>query len=286
MRIDVLTVFPEMILAALPHGILGRALERKLLEVRVVNLRDYTHDRHRTTDDIPYGGGGGMIMKIEPIFAALEELDVADGRTRVALTDPRGRMFTQETAREWAADTHIVLLCGHYEGVDDRVREHLVTDEVSVGDYILTGGELPALLIIDALARLQPGALGDESAPDKDTFSDNLLEYPHYTRPREYRGWRVPDILLSGHHARIEQWRRWHQLRATRERRPDLFARIALSAADLRLIDSPEPQHPAHVDQSAGLAKGIAAVAAPSAEHVSWEEEDIDGTGTSDHSGH
>ena len=244
MRIDIVTVFPEMVEAALDHSIVKRARERGLVTIRVVNLRDFTEDRHKTTDDMPYGGGGGMVMKIEPIARALSALTEGEAPPRIALTDPRGRQFTQETARQWAAEDHLILLCGHYEGVDERVRKHLVTDEVSIGDYILTGGELPALIITDALTRLQPDALGDAEAPDKDTFTEDLLEYPHYTRPRDYNGWVVPDILLSGHHAQIERWRRWHQLHHTQERRPDLFARLELTPQDRKLLFLEEPAAP------------------------------------------
>ncbi len=245
MRIDIVTVFPEMIEAALDHSIVKRARERELITVRVVNLRDYTFDRHKTTDDVPYGGGGGMVMKIEPIALALEDLTAGcEPPPRIAVTDPRGPLFTQETARAWSQEAHLILLCGHYEGMDERVRQHLVTDEISVGDYILTGGELPALIIVDSLTRLQTGALGDAQGAVKDTFTDNLLEYPHYTRPRSFRGWEVPEMLLSGHHARIESWRRWHQLQATRERRPDLFARLNLTPQDRKLLDAEEPQSP------------------------------------------
>ena len=246
MRIDIVTTLPEMVTPTLETSILKRATERGLMEFRVVNLRDYTHDKHRTTDDTPYGGGGGMVMKIEPIAAALEDLAGSDTapKPRVVLTDPRGQRWNKALAREWAQEAHIILLCGHYEGVDDRVRQHLVTDEISIGDFILTGGELPALIIADSLTRLQTGALGDSEAPDKDTFSNDLLEYPHYTRPRDFRGWCVPDILLSGNHALIEKWRRWNQLRATQERRPDLFAKLELSAKDKVLLESEEPKAP------------------------------------------
>ena len=280
MRIDILTVFPEMISAALDHSITKRAVERGLIDIRVVNLRDFTSDRHHTTDDVPYGGGGGMVMKIEPIALALDTIAFGDiqiraefdgdsdglakvapiipledaldrlksnretKKVRIALTDPRGAVFTQETARAWAKEAHLILLCGHYEGVDDRVRQFLTTDEVSIGDYILTGGELPALIIADALTRLQAGALGDAEATQKDTFSDNLLEYPHFTRPKEFFGMSVPEVLLSGHHAQIEKWRRWHQLTATRERRPDLYAKIPLSTDDHKLLSGREPAAP------------------------------------------
>lgn len=270
MRIDIVTVFPEMVEAALDHSIVKRARDRGLVTIRVVNLRDYTTDRHHTTDDLPYGGGGGMVMKIEPIARALADLapetlsglagagetaeegaqtpgsatETAPRGPRIALTDPRGPRFTQEIARKWARESHLILLCGHYEGVDERVRRHLVTDEISIGDYILTGGELAALVITDALTRLQAGALGDADAPDNDTFAENLLEYPHYTRPPVFQGWSVPEILLCGHHAQIERWRRWHRLHATRERRPDLFARQNLTVTDQTLLASPEPAAP------------------------------------------
>lgn len=299
MRIDIITLFPEMIEAALDHSIVKRARERNLITVNVIDLRDYTDDRHRTADDIPYGGGGGMIMKIEPIARALQALTQVNNETessitedfaklstqngevevkyfvaaenetaaigvpserqdaanvsapvvaqlfppspRIVLTDPRGPRFTQRIAQQWASEPHLILLCGHYEGVDERVRKHLVTDEISIGDYILTGGELPVLIIVDALTRLQSGALGDADAPDKDTFADDLLEYPHYTRPREYNGWSVPDVLLSGNHAQIERWHRWHQLTATRDRRYDLFVRLELSKQDVKLLQGGEP---------------------------------------------
>jgi len=247
-RIDILTTAPEMVEPALRCGVVGRAAERGIVELRAVNLRDYATDRHKTTDDAPFGGGGGMVMKIEPIAAALESLLADDAGdeppARVVLMDPRGVRGTQELARDWATERRIVLLCGRYEGVDERVRRHLVTDEVSVGDYILTGGELAALIVADSLVRLQPGALGDEEATDKDSFSEPLLEYPHYTRPREFRGWEAPEPLLSGNHALIEKWRRWHQLHETRARRPDLFAQLQLSKQDRKLLDSMEPQAP------------------------------------------
>jgi tRNA (guanine37-N1)-methyltransferase len=205
---------------------------------------------------------------------------------RIVLTDPRGPRFTQEVARRWAQERHIILLCGHYEGVDERVRQHLVTDEISIGDYILTGGELPALVIVDALTRLQPGALGDEQAPDRDTFTENLLEYPHYTRPRVFHGWAVPDILLCGHHALIERWRRWHQLRATRERRPDLFAGLELSPQDILALTTEEPTAPP--DEKAPIRAARAARKQRETRAVSMEEaterkEYSDGTGTGNH---
>lgn len=236
MRIDVVTVFPQMIAEAVGHSIVKRAQDAGLVTINVVNLRDYATDRHHTTDDTPCGGGGGMIMKVEPIARALDALRPEAEPCRVILTDPQGEVFTQPKARELAAESHLIFLCGHYEGVDERVREHLITDELSIGDYILTGGELPALVMIDAITRLQAGALGDEEAPQKDSFSENLLQYPHYTHPRTFRGWEVPEILFSGHHAEIERWRRKQQLIRTRERRPDLWAKHELTDEDRKLL--------------------------------------------------
>lgn len=236
MRIDVVTIFPEMIAQAVAHSIVKRAQDAGLVQINVVNLRDYAPDRHHTTDDTPCGGGGGMIMKVEPIAYALDALRPEGAPCRVILTDPQGERFTQAKAQELAREAHLIFLCGHYEGVDERVREHLVTDEISIGDYVLTGGELPALVMIDAVTRLQPGALGDEAAPGKDTFSEGLLEHPHYTRPRSFRGWEVPEILFSGHHAEIARWRRKQQLLRTRARRPDLWARFSPTQEDEKLL--------------------------------------------------
>lgn len=256
LRIDVVTLFPQMISQALQHSIVSRAIESNLLTINVIDLRDFTHDRHRTADDTPYGGGGGMVMKIEPIAEALVHLgcpmnnDTSSGcgiisRPRVILTDPRGKPFRQTLAREWAREQHIVILCGHYEGVDERVSEHLVTDSISIGDYVLTGGELPALVIVDALTRLQSGALGGDCAAERDSFAEELLEYPQYTKPAAFNGWVVPDMLLCGHHALINRWRRWHQLRSTMKHRPDMFCKELLSATDINLLDEPEPVPPA-----------------------------------------
>ncbi len=255
MRIDILTLFPDMITNALSHSIIKRAMDNKLVEVVVTDIRSFTTDRHRTADDTPYGGGGGMIMKVEPIFLALKSIGAISQdengsdcgiiiRFPVILTDPRGDTFDQQTARKWAGEERIVLICGHYEGVDERVRKNLVTHEVSIGDYILTGGELPALVVTDAITRLQAGALGDENAPDRDSFADNLLEYPHYTRPAEFNGWKVPMILQSGNHACIDLWRRWNQLQITRERRPDLLDQTGLSDVDKLLLNGSEPEAP------------------------------------------
>jgi tRNA (guanine37-N1)-methyltransferase len=222
-KIDVLTLFPEMFAGPLDVSIVGRARKSGLLEVQVQNLRQWTHDRHKTVDDKPFGGGAGMVLKPEPLFEAVESL--SGPATRVVLTTPAGRPFSQAIARELAAQKHLLFICPSYEGLDERVIEALVDDELSIGDYVLTNGGLPAMVMIDAVTRLLPGALGaDESAQDE-SFSHGLLEYPHYTRPAEYRGLKVPEILLSGHHAEIEKWRAEQARRRTRERRPDMLPR-------------------------------------------------------------
>jgi tRNA (guanine37-N1)-methyltransferase len=214
----------------LSASILGKAQESGKLKIELHNLRDYTQDKHRTTDDVPYGGGGGMIMKPEPVFRAVETiLGNQLSEVPVILLTPQGRVFNQTIAKELAEFEHLALLCGRYEGVDERVRKHLVTDEVSIGDYVLTGGELPAMVVIDAVARLIPGVLGDEQATEKDSHARGILEHPHYTRPSEFRGWEVPEVLRSGDHARIEKWRRVMSLRRTRQRRPDLLEEYPLS---------------------------------------------------------
>jgi tRNA (guanine37-N1)-methyltransferase len=220
LRIDVITLFPEMF-SPLEHSILGRAIEQGRLAVNYVNPRDFTSDRHRTVDDYPYGGGPGMVMKPEPIFLAVES--VAGPESHVTLLSPAGRVFSQSIAAELAELQHLILICGHYEGVDERAREHLATDEISIGDYVLTGGELAAMVIIDAVARLLPGVLGHAESAGDESHSHGLLEYPQYTRPPEFRGWPVPDRLLSGHHAEIARWRRRQSLERTAARRPDLM---------------------------------------------------------------
>jgi len=222
-----------MIRSGLGFSILKRAQEVGVLETHVHDLRDYAPGVHRSTDDTPYGGGAGMVMRPGPLFDAVERLTA---ESRVALMTPQGKTLTQDKARELSLCPHLVLLCGHYEGFDERVRQHLATEEISVGDYVLTGGELPALLVIDAVARLLPQTLGNAASAEEDTFSDGLLEYPHYTRPLDYRGWRVPDVLLSGHHAEIANWRRKEQFRRTQERRPDLWAEFVPSKSDLKLL--------------------------------------------------
>jgi len=234
-RIDIVTLFPAMVEPALSESIVARARARGLVDIRVVNLRDYAEGRHRITDDYQFGGGGGMVLKPEPLFAAVEALRTAGAR--VILMDPRGRAFTQSVARELAGEAHLILLAGRYEGVDERVVELLADDTVSIGDYVLTGGELPALVVTDAVTRLRPGALGAEGAVERESFASGLLEPPQYTRPEEFRGARVPEVLLSGDHARVGRWRRLMALWLTWRRRPDLLAGAALSAEERRLID-------------------------------------------------
>lgn len=223
MKVDVLTLFPEMFAGALDVSIVRRARETGLLELQVHNLRDYTHDRYKTVDDAPFGGGPGMVLKPEPIFEAVEKL--ARPETRVILMTPAGRPFKQAIARELAGQSHLLMICGSYEGVDERVRDALVHDELSIGDFVLTNGGLPAMIVIDALTRLLPGALGDDESSRDESFSGDLLEYPQYTRPAEYRGMKVPEILLSGHHANIVKWRAEQALLRTAQRRPDLLGK-------------------------------------------------------------
>ncbi|MEX1247585.1 MAG: tRNA (guanosine(37)-N1)-methyltransferase TrmD [Anaerolineales bacterium] len=242
MRIEVFTLFPELFGPYLDASILGRARQAGLLDVGVNNIRDYATDKHQVTDDEPYGGGGGMVMKPEPIFAAVESVLGAPPRVPVILLSPQGRLFTQAVAQELGRCMHIALICGRYEGVDERVRQHLATDEISIGDYVLTGGELPALILIDAVARTLPGALGDPEGALTDSHAGGLLEHPHYTRPPSFRGWEIPEVLRSGDHARIERWRRQQSLLRTAQRRPDLLERADLSDKDWKLIEEAREQ--------------------------------------------
>jgi tRNA (guanine37-N1)-methyltransferase len=226
MRIDIVTIFPAMVRGPLSEGIVARAIAKGLLDVGVHDLRDFTTDRHRVVDDMPFGGGPGMVLKPEPLFAAVEAIvgPGEAGRPAIVLTSPDGERLTHGVAKRLAARDHIVILCGRYEGVDERVREHLATETISIGDYVLSGGELPALVIVDAVARLVPGVVGDEASVSGDTFArDGLLDFPQYTRPAEFRGFGVPPVLLSGHHAEIERWRRAQALERTRRHRPDLL---------------------------------------------------------------
>lgn len=236
MRFDILTLFPGMFAGPLQESILKRAQERGILSVHLYNIRDYATGRHRVTDDAPYGGGGGMVMKPEPIFAAVEAVLGGEEGVPVILLSPQGRLFTQAVARELARWPRLVLICGRYEGVDERVRKHLATDEISVGDYVLSGGELAALVVMDAVTRLLPGVLGDPGAVFEDSHVRGLLEYPHYTRPAVFRGWAVPEVLLSGDHVAIARWRREQALRRTWERRPDLLEKAALTPQEREFL--------------------------------------------------
>jgi tRNA (guanine37-N1)-methyltransferase len=238
MKIDVVTIFPAMVTGPLAEGIVGRAIARGLLDVQVHDLRDHTTDRHRVVDDMPFGGGPGMVLKPEPLFAAVDHIRAVRGTPdAVILTSPDGERLTHAVAERLSALEHIVVLCGRYEGVDERVRTSLATEALSIGDYVLSGGELPALVIVDAVARFVPGVVGDEESVARDTFARGLLDYPQYTRPAEFRGMSVPPVLLSGHHAEIEKWRRREALRRTLERRPELLNEAALDGADTRLLN-------------------------------------------------
>jgi tRNA (guanine37-N1)-methyltransferase len=236
MRFDVFSLLPDTLRPYLNASILEKASARGLIEVHLHNIRDYTHDRHHTTDDTPYGGGGGMVMKPEPVFEAVETVLGSPPSCPVILLTPQGRLFNQRVAAELAQHTRLALISGRYEGFDERIREHLVSDEISIGDYVLTGGELPALILIDALSRLVPGVLGDPTGAEDDSHASGLLEYPHYTRPPEFRGWRVPDVLLSGDHGKIETWRREQSLRRTLAKRPDMLEKAPLSEKDKKFL--------------------------------------------------
>lgn len=241
MHIDILTLFPEFFVSPLSQSILKRAMVGGIIQVEFINLRDFAFDRHKITDDRPFGGGPGMVLKIEPLVAAIAWARQRRPDLRVILLSPQGRLFKQPQAVELATLENLMLVCGHYEGVDDRL-QHFIDDEISLGDFILTGGEIPALAILDAVTRLLPGSLGDEDSAQEDSFKDNLLKGPQYTRPREFAGHRVPEILLSGDHQRIAQWRRQEALRRTWQRRPDLLPEAVLTAMDdkfLRLLEAP-----------------------------------------------
>lgn len=250
MRFDIFTILPEVFDPYLKSSILRRAQDRGLLECRVHNIRDWTTDKHHTTDDEPFGGGGGMVMKAEPIFSAVEAVVGLPACCPVIMMTPQGQLFTQRIAAALAQEPRIALLAGRYEGIDERVRQYLVTDEISIGDYVLTGGELPALVLIDAITRMIPGSLGDEEAPFKDSHAAGLLEHPHYTRPAEFRGWGVPEILRSGNHALIERWRHEQSLRRTWERRPELLNVAVLNPADRAFIAKLEQEKECHQPSS------------------------------------
>jgi tRNA (guanine37-N1)-methyltransferase len=242
MRIDVLTLFPEIFEGVLKASLLGKALEQGILDVVVTNIRDFAPDRHHTVDDAPYGGGAGMVMKCEPLFAAIESLRERNTLHRVVLLSPRGRRLDQALVRELAAEPDLALICARYEGVDERVTEALVTDEISIGDYVLSGGELPALVIIEAISRMLPGVVGDWESVETDSFYAGILGYPQYTRPPEFRGLGVPEVLRNGNHAAIRRWRRKEALRATRARRPELL--VNRSPEDWELLAEIERETP------------------------------------------
>jgi tRNA (guanine37-N1)-methyltransferase len=231
MRIDVITLFPEMFQGPFEASIVARAREQAITQIELHNLRDWGQGRHRVVDDYPYGGGAGMLLKPEPAFEAVEAVQaLTEPRGRVVLLTPQGRLLRQRIVDELAAEQRLLLLCGHYEGVDERIREHLADDEISIGDYVLSGGELPAMVLVDAIVRRLPGALGGEASLDEESHAEGLLEYPQYTRPAEFRGWGVPEVLLSGHHEEVRRWRRRESLRRTAKRRPDLIAGADISS--------------------------------------------------------
>ena len=242
-RIDILTLFPEMFQGPFSAGIFQRAVDRKLVEVNIHNIRDYTHDKHHTVDDYAYGGGAGMVLKPEPIFETVESIksDIYNkekpDELPVILLTPQGRLFRQQIAQELSKYSHLILICGRYEGVDERVRQHLATDELSIGDYVLGGGELAAMVVIEAVVRLLPGVLGSDASALDDSHTTGLLEYPQYTRPNVYRDWAVPEVLLSGDHGQVEKWRREQAILRTLQRRPELLDKADLSSEERKLIE-------------------------------------------------
>lgn len=243
MRIDVLTIFPQMFDVPFSFGIFKRAIDQNLVSINVHNIRDYTHDKHHTVDDYPHGGGPGMVLKPEPVFEAVAAVkaqlpdESGTAQLPIILLTPQGRLFNQQIAMELSKYRHLIMICGRYEGIDERVVEHLVTDEISIGDYVLTGGELPALVVIDTVIRLLPGVLGSEDSAQEDSHANGLLEYPQYTRPAVFRDWPVPEILLSGNHAQIARWRREQIIRRTLERRPDLIDTTKLGQEEKQLVE-------------------------------------------------
>jgi len=243
MKFDILTLFPAMFEGPLTESIIRRAVEKGLLNIRLHQIRDFATDRHKVVDDAPYGGGDGMVMKVEPIAACLEAVKTERPKARVLLTSPRGRLFDNRAARELAQEEEVIIICGRYEGVDERVRELFVDDEFSIGDFVLTGGELAAMVMVDATARFIPGVLGSPGSAEADTFSDGLLEYPQYTRPAEFRGFTVPPVLLSGNHADVARWRRCMALEKTLRARPELIERAMLSSDDLRCLADLKEEH-------------------------------------------
>lgn len=238
MKIDILTLFPDMFTGVFGSSILKKAQEKEAVELRVVNFRDYTTSKHNSVDDYPYGGGAGMVLTPQPIFDAVEDLTKeTERKPRVVLMCPQGERFTQKKSEELAEEEHLIFVCGHYEGYDERIREHLVTDEISIGDYVLTGGELASMVITDSVVRLLPGVLGNHASQVEDSFSTGLLEHPHYTRPADFRGMKVPDVLMSGNHKNIDEWRHKESLRRTYTRRPDLLEERELSKQEKKWLE-------------------------------------------------
>jgi len=237
MKIDILTLFPEMFQGVLDASILKKAREKQVVQFNVINFRDFSTNKHKTVDDYPYGGGNGMVLKPEPIFHAVESIDGYQ-HARIIMLTPQGKTYHQKMAEALSQEEHLIFLCGHYEGFDERIRQHLVTDEISIGDYVLTGGELASMVVIDSIVRLLPNVLGNEESADTDSFSNGLLEYPQYTRPEEFRGWKVPDVLLSGHHKHIEEWRKRESLKRTYLRRPELLKNIQLDQKEKAWLEA------------------------------------------------
>lgn len=242
MNFHILTLFPDMVIQGLGTSITGRAMEKGLISIEAVNIRDYSTNKHMKVDDYPYGGGAGMLMQAEPVFRTYEavagKMNLPEGKKpRVVYLSPQGQTFSQEMAEDFAREENLILLCGHYEGIDERVLEEIVTDYVSIGDYVLTGGELPAMVIVDAVSRLVPGVLHNETSAEFESFQDNLLEYPHYTRPEEWHGKKVPEVLMSGHHANVDKWRREQSVIRTAQRRPDLLEKAELTAKERELAE-------------------------------------------------
>jgi len=238
MRVDIITLFPSMFKNPFDESMIKRAKEKGILKIKLHDLRQFTHDKHRTVDDAPYGGGAGMVMKPRPLFEAVEKIkEEIDSSSRVILLSPQGRPLNQEKVKELAKERVLIFICGHYEGVDERMREHLVDEEISLGDYVLTGGELAAMVVVDAVARMLPGVLGSEDSAREDSFYKGLLDYPQYTRPSDFRGWKVPSVLLSGNHQKVKEWRRKKMLETTLRKRPDLLETLKLNRENERLLE-------------------------------------------------
>ncbi|MCP8616543.1 tRNA (guanosine(37)-N1)-methyltransferase TrmD [Salirhabdus salicampi] len=239
MHIDILTLFPEMFTGVFQSSILKKAQETNAFRYETMNFREFTNNKHNKVDDYPYGGGAGMVLAPQPLFDAVDHLkQKRESKPRIILMCPQGERYTQQKAEELAQEEHLIFLCGHYEGYDERIRTHLVTDEISIGDFVLTGGELGAMVVVDSVVRLLPGVLGNDESAQQDSFSTGLLEHPHYTRPREYRGLQVPDVLMSGNHQKIEEWRRYQSLKRTFERRPDLLQEVQLTDKEKEWLES------------------------------------------------